>query len=308
MIAETGIAMRNFSFGIALCVLLVISLAFCGMVSRSAEANDEPVRVADEKKAASAEPAIPGSEKRADAPVSLVADQLSFNEENQSYEAIGDVVLRQGDLELRANELLWQASTQDAAARGEVLLNDADVAFSGDSMQYNMSTGQGLARGGRVLVHSGNFHLAGDEIEKHGQANYFVKDGSFTTCDGEIPDWKFSAREVNVDLGGYARAKGVFFHIRDVPVLYAPLMYFPVKTERESGLLAPWFGYSKNKGTRASMAWYQVIDRHMDATFYLDYLSKIGLGTGLEYRYALANQNNATAWMSRPARSSGPSR
>ena len=295
MIAETGIAMRNFSFGIALCVLLVISLAFCGMVSRSAEANDETVRVADEKNAASAEPAIPGPEKRADAPVSLVADQLSFNEENQSYEAIGDVVLRQGDLELRANELLWQASTQDAAARGEVLLNDADVAFSGDSMQYNMSTGQGLARGGRVLVHSGNFHLAGDEIEKHGQANYFVKDGSFTTCDGEIPDWKFSAREVNVDLGGYARAKGVFFHIRDVPVLYAPLMYFPVKTERESGLLAPWFGYSKNKGTRASMAWYQVIDRNMDATLYLDYLSKVGLGTGLEYRYALANQNNGKA-------------
>ena len=134
MIAETDIAMRNFSFGIALRVLLVISLAFCGMISRSAEANDVPVRVADEKNAASAEPAIPGPEKRADAPVSLIADQLFFNEENQSYEAIGDVVLRQGDLELRANELLWQSSTQDAAARGEVLLSDADVAFSGDSM------------------------------------------------------------------------------------------------------------------------------------------------------------------------------
>ncbi|MCW9078704.1 MAG: putative LPS assembly protein LptD, partial [Gammaproteobacteria bacterium] len=237
----------------------------------------------------------PETETNNDAPISLVADQLSYNAEEEIYEAKGDVVLRQADVELRSDELLWQSSTQDVAARGAVLLNDADVNFTGDSMQYNMTTGQGRAQGGKVLVHEDNFHLAGEEIEKHGQANYFVKDGSFTTCDGEVPDWKFSAREVDVDLGGYARAKGVFFHIRDVPLLYTPYMYFPVKTERESGLLAPWFGYSKRKGVRTSMAWYQVVDRSMDATFYLDYLSKIGLGTGLEYRYALANQNNGKA-------------
>lgn len=292
---ETGIAMRNFTFGVALCALLAISLIFCAAVSRAAEASEALVRVADQENSTAVEPAAPVAEQKQEAPVSLVADQLSYNEGDQSYEAKGEVILRQADVELRADELLWQSSTQDAAARGEVLLSDADVTFAGDSMQYNMSTGQGRARGGKVLVHKGNFHLVGDEIEKHGQVNYFVKDGSFTTCDGEIPDWKFSAREVDVDLGGYARAKGVFFHIRDVPVLYAPLMYFPVKTERESGLLAPWFGYSKNKGARASLAWYQVIDRNMDATLYLDYLSKIGLGTGLEYRYALASQNNGKA-------------
>jgi LPS-assembly protein len=72
-------------------------------------------------------------------------------------------------------------------------------------------------------------------------------------------------------------------------------MAFPVKTERQSGLLTPSFGYSNNKGTLASLAWYQVIDRHMDATIYLDYLSEIGLGKGLEYRYAMPGQNNGKA-------------
>jgi len=287
--------MRSLSFGVVLCALLIISIISWGVLIRVAEAGEEPFQTTAETVNAGLEPATAEPETKKDTPISLVADQLSYNAEEESYEAKGDVVLRQADVELRAEELLWQSSTQDAAARGEVLLNDADVSFSGDSMQYNMSTGQGRAHGGKVLVHEGNFHLVGEEIEKHGQANYFVKDGSFTTCDGEIPDWKFSAREVDVDLGGYARAKGVFFHIRDVPVLYAPFMYFPVKTERESGFLAPWFGYSKNKGARTSMAWYQVIDRNMDATFYLDYLSKVGLGTGLEYRYALANQNNGEA-------------
>ena len=287
--------MRNLSFAVMPCALLIISIIFWCALSRPAEADDELVPAVDETSVTGGESAPPEPETKQDAPISLVADQLLHNAEEDTYEAKGDVVLRQADVELRSEELLWQASTQDAAARGSVLLSDADVSFSGDSMQYNMTTGQGRAHGGKVLVHQGNFHLTGEEIEKHGHANYFVKDGSFTTCDGEVPDWKFSAREVDADLGGYARAKGVFFHIKDVPVLYTPYMYFPVKTERESGLLAPWFGYSNNKGARTSMAWYQVIDRNMDATFYLDYLSKVGLGTGLEYRYALANQNNGEA-------------
>ena len=228
-------------------------------------------------------------------PISLAADSLVYDAEVDSYEARGDVVLRQGDVELTSQELLWQASTQDASARGEVLLQDKDMQLSAELVQYNLATGQGQMRQGEVLVSQDNFHFSGDVIEKQGQADYFVANGSFTTCDGEIPDWKFSAREVDVTLGGYARAKHVFFHVKDVPVLYTPYLFFPVKTERESGFLAPWFGHSSKKGLRASLAWYQVIDRNMDATFYLDYLSKSALGKGLEYRYALARQNNGRA-------------
>ncbi|RLB62628.1 MAG: hypothetical protein DRH08_12170, partial [Deltaproteobacteria bacterium] len=229
------------------------------------------------------------------APISLDADYLAYNAEEDSYEAKGDVILSQDGVELRAEEILWQAATQDAAAQGSVQLIDAGTEVYGERLQYNMATGQGQVRDGRVFIPEDNFHLTGELLEKRDQTNYFVENGSFTTCDGEIPDWKFSAKEVDVNLGGYATAKDVWFHIRDVPVFYTPYMLFPVSTERTSGFLMPWFGHSETKGARASLAWYQVIDRHMDATFYLDYLSKIGLGKGLEYRYALENQNNGKA-------------
>ncbi len=227
--------------------------------------------------------------------IALVADYLAYNSEEDSYEAKGDVILRKPGVELKSGELLWQAVTQDAAAQGAVHLNEDDTEVFGERLQYNMATGQGQIHGGRVFVREGNFHLAGEQIEKRGENEYFVNNGSFTTCDGEIPDWKFSASEVDVTLGGYASAKNVWFHVKDIPVLYSPYLSFPVKTERDSGFLTPSFGYSNNKGTRASVAWYQVIDRHMDATVYLDYLSDIGLGKGLEYRYALSNQNNGRA-------------
>jgi LPS-assembly protein len=126
--------------------------------------------------------------------IDLVADYLAYNSEDDSYEAKGDVILRQADVELKSETLLWQAATQDAEAKGAVQLEDAGTSMSGSKMQYNMATGQGQVSDGRVLVREGNFHLAGQLIEKEGQADYFVKEGSFTTCDGEIPDWKVSCQ------------------------------------------------------------------------------------------------------------------
>ncbi len=282
--------MRRFSVGATLYVLLIIGVLFWGPLSKPAVA--QPAALEESRSVMSTSPSAKADQE---VPITLVADSLTYNAEEDVYEAKGDVILRQAGVELKAEEILWQAATQDAAAQGSVKLTEAGSEVSGERLQYNMATGQGQIRDGQVFVHEDNFHLAGEQMEKRGQIDYFVKNGSFTTCDGEIPDWKFSASEVDVTLGGYARAKHVWFHIRDVPVLYTPYLEFPVQTERESGFLMPWFGYSNNKGTRASLAWYQVIDRHLDATIYLDYLSEIGLGKGLEYRYALANQNNGKA-------------
>jgi LPS-assembly protein len=225
----------------------------------------------------------------------LEADQLTYDANLETYHAEGDVRIQQGDLSLRAQDLLWQATTQDVDSRGNVELKDPAASVSADRLLMNLSTRKGLVFEGEVLVRQGNFHLGGEEVEKLGATDYYVRNGTFTTCDGEIPDWKFSASELNVTLGGYARAKHVVFHIKDVPVLYTPYMFFPVKTERESGFLSPWFGYSKKKGWLASLSWYQVIDRHLDATIYLDTWSDLGLGKGLEYRYALGQSNRGNA-------------
>jgi LPS-assembly protein len=265
------------------------------VVETLSDSVDDSLPLADSENVETEATTEPALEADQESPISLVADYLAYDSDEDSYEAKGDVVLRQGEVELKSDTLLWQASTQDAAAEGSVELEDIGTKVFGTSMQYNMATRQGQVRDGRLFVREGNFHLSGQQIEKEGQFEYSVKEGSFTTCDGEIPDWKFSANEVDITVGGYARAKHVWFHIKDVPVLYVPYLTFPVKAERESGLLAPSFGYSSNKGTRASMAWYQVIDRHMDATIYLDYLSEIGLGKGLEYRYALSGNNNGKA-------------
>jgi len=228
--------------------------------------------------------------------VNLAADSLVYNETDATYEALGHVVISRGPSRLMADQVLWQASTQDAAAEGDVRLEDPQGVMSGTSMQYNLATGQGQLRGGRVHLRERNFHLIGDDIEKFGEASYRIEGGSFTTCDGEVPDWKFTAEQMDVTLGRYLTARNVWFHVRDVPLAYVPYLVYPVKTDRASGFLSPWFGYSRSKGVRTSLAWYQVLDRNQDATLYLDYLSKLGVGKGLEYRYFFGKDSTGRAF------------
>lgn len=235
------------------------------------------------------------AQQTSEPPVLLAADRLDYDNDNRVIKAGGDVILQQGETTLAADELLWQESTRDAAASGHVRLAEPGAELAGTALQANLATGKGLARDGRVFFRARNFHLAGDEIERLGETTYRVTGGRFTTCDGEIPDWQFTSDQVDVTLGRFATARNVWFEIHNQPVLYLPYLLFPVKAERESGFLLPRAGYSSRKGAMLSLAWYQVIDRHLDATIFLDSLAKVGLGKGLEYRYVLGGDNTGEA-------------
>jgi LPS-assembly protein len=224
-------------------------------------------------------------------PVQLEAEELIFDQASGTYLAEREVVLRQGAQELRADRVRWKDETSEAEAFGEVHFSDPDGELFGEEMFLNLASGLGRVVNGRILVHDPKFHILGSSISKTAERSYRVENGTFTSCDGPQPSWKFTARELDVTLGGFAWAKHVKFHIYDVPILYLPVFGYPVQTERQSGLLIPSIGYSDKRGSQLFMSYYQVISRNQDATFYLDYLSRLGLGKGLEYRYFLGHDN-----------------
>ncbi|MFO7982798.1 MAG: LPS assembly protein LptD [Desulfuromonadales bacterium] len=224
-------------------------------------------------------------------PVAIEADEFRFDEKTQTYRAEGSVHMRYGDMDIKTESMRWEADTGDVLATDGVRMEDQGNIMVGESLDFNLETEQGVLQQGRVFAKERNFHIVGDAIEKVGENDFRITKGTFTTCDGEVPDWKFGARHLDVTLGGYARAKHVLFRIRDIPVLYLPYLVYPVKTERESGFLMPRYGHSDSKGVELSLAYYLVLARNMDATFYLDYLSRMGVGKGLEYRYILGDDN-----------------
>lgn len=228
-------------------------------------------------------------------PVHLEADQLSYDRDTGRYRASGNVQLKQGDLELHSQTLWWNQTSGEVDAEGDVQLTAPEETMTGSRVHYNLRQGTGIFENGDVFLREQNLHLRGKSIERLGQLDYRVLAGSFTTCDGDVPAWKFGAGQLDVTLGGFARARHTVFYLDNIPSFYFPYMVFPAKTGRESGLLVPRVGYSERRGFQYSGAYYQVLGQNQDATFYLDYLSDLGLGEGLEYRYIFGRQNAGEA-------------
>lgn len=227
----------------------------------------------------------------ASVPVNLEADELSYDKDSGRYRASGQVQLTQGDVEVRSQLLWWNQVSGDIEAEGDVQLITPDEKLSGSKVLYNLQAGTGTVENGQIFLREQNLHVRGAQIERRGEFDYRITDGTFTTCDGDVPSWKFGADQVDVTLEGYARAKNAVFYLKDIPSFYVPYILYPIKTERESGLLMPRVGYSERRGFQYNGAYYQVLGQNQDATIFFDYLTEMGLGKGLEYRYIFGTAN-----------------
>ena len=227
-------------------------------------------------------------------PVTITARDLEYDREQNVYTAKGDVEIVQGTSTLTADYVLLDDNTKDAFAEGNVVFQDQGDTINAEKMTYNLATAKGTIEHGKIFVKNGNFYLSGDEMEKTGESTYVVRRGEFTTCGWDKPAWSFSAKDVDLTVGGYATAKHATFSVAGYKVLYFPWGIYPIKTERQSGFLLPEFRLSSRDGAIFRDAYFWAIDKDKDATFFGDWIQKRGIKLGTEYRYALSENTNGT--------------
>ena len=221
---------------------------------------------------------------------------LEHKKEQNTYIAKGEVDVKEGTRILNADYVIFDDNAKEIFAEGNVVLRDGEDTIECEKLQLNLLTKMGTIEKGKIFIKKGGFQIAGEHINKVGEAQYKIKNGEITTCEGERPAWKFLANDVDVTLAGYAQTKGVKFQILNTTVFYLPWGMFPVKTERESGLLMPGFALSSRNGMMINESYFWAISKDKDATFYLDYFGDRGLKPGAEFRYALSENFKGTLY------------
>jgi LPS-assembly protein len=219
--------------------------------------------------------------------VEIYANTLEQNRDEKTYIARGQVEVREGSRILNADYVLYNDTTKDLLAEGHVVFKEEDDIIECEKLTINLITKKGTIEKGKIFIKKGNFHVSGDEIEKVGEAQYSIKDGTMTTCDGTPPAWRFSSTDVNITLEGYARTRSARFQVRDHTVFYLPWGMFPVKTERQSGLLMPELQTSTRDGLVLRNSYFWAISQDKDMTFGLDYIEQRGFKPSAEFRYSL---------------------
>jgi LPS-assembly protein len=228
------------------------------------------------------------------APWHIMADRIYFDDPNQSYVAEGNVsIIREGRV-LTAERVILDEKARQAYAEGDVRLVSGQDQLYGRSITLNLDDETGLLSDGTLFLAQNHLYISGREIQKTGPESYSIRDATLTSCDGPDPAWRITSREVTVTIEGYGTARHAAFWVRRVPVIYTPYLLFPVKLERQSGLLAPSFGYSDRRGAEYLQPLYWAIADSSDATFFAHFMDLRGLRGGLEYRYVRSRQSYGT--------------
>jgi LPS-assembly protein len=236
-----------------------------------------------------------------------------------SGEQDGDIVTLRREVEIEgeagtpnagqkffADALKMNVKTGELIADGNVVFQTPTARISADSVVFNTKTQLGTfnnavgiaalgERGQRNLSMFGTLepdvYFAGATIEKIGSDKYRITKGGFTTCVQPTPRWEIVSGSATLNLDDYVVMRNAVVRVKDVPVFYLPLLYYPIQEDdRATGVLLPMYGSSLAAGSSISNAFFWAINRSQDATFFHDWKFSRGNGLGAEYRYLLGPQ------------------
>jgi len=202
-------------------------------------------------------------------------------------EAYGNVFITGEDIKLKAGYVVYDSVTEDLWAVGDVRLEEKGGEINAEALYYNLRRKDFRLENGSVFIYAQPAIISGDSLTRYGLDQYEGQGIEFTPCLSDPPAWSIAAGSLEVPLERYGQATNARFQIRDFPVVYFPYFLFPVKVQRQSGLLLPVYGNSTDYGTRVGLPYYRVLGRSADATITPNYLSDRGLLVAGEYRYRL---------------------
>jgi len=193
--------------------------------------------------ATTATPAAAAQDRaRLEDPFEITADRIDYDGEKQLYVATGNVRVVQSGRSLRAQWVTFSTLTRIGVAQGGVKLREDVDELEAEFMVFDVDSLQGMLFHGALDVGSEGFHVRAGEMIRTGKNTFSARDAVFSTCrcdPGKPMPWQISAKEADVELGGYGTIKNSTFDILGVPALWIPWAFFPVKSDRETGFLLP---------------------------------------------------------------------
>ena len=213
----------------------------------------------------------------------LLADTVE--QTGELYVARGGVNIRKAEMLVTADYAVYNGLTGEATLQDNVKIESPLFEMKAEAAEFNIQEETGTLHNAEVFVKKGNYHLKSREMYKSKGMNFLLSEAAITTCDSPVPEWCFKGRKIKVTLGEEATGRDVSFRVKGLPVLYTPYIWVPILTDRTTGLLLPTVGFNDTRGFYWRQPFFIVLSENRDATLYLDYYSKRGIGTAAEYRY-----------------------
>lgn len=195
------------------------------------------------------------------------------------------VTITQGDRHLSAESANYDAADRRFDVQGDVEYRAPDLRLKGGSGSWN-ALGTSQFTGAEFELPLRPARGSAETLAMNRTGDLKLETVRFTTCPIGNNDWEIRASNIDIDQRTQqGKGRNVRIDLKGVPILYTPVISFPVGNARKSGFLFPSFGNSDKSGFELSVPYYLNLAPNYDLTLTPFLLSRRGLGLGLDYRY-----------------------
>ena len=228
------------------------------------------------------------------------SDSLIFDVQKKKMFLHGSGELKYKTTDLKSAKIFVDYNTNELEAFGAVDTSDTAKVklkqsphltegvetYEGERIKYNFKNQRGYISLAKNKDKGQTY--AGEEVNKVDKDTYFIKNGTFTTCDSDTPHTYFAASEMKVIQKDKIFARWIFMYIGGVPFpIPLPFAVFPNETGRRSGIIIPAYGQENTRGQYfRNFGYFLSMNDYMDLALTGDYYSKGGWGARSRFRYA----------------------
>lgn len=218
--------------------------------------------------------------------------------EGKVYHLHGNAEVEGNTMLFRADDMDYNEETGDLHASGNVYFHSfqKNEQVWADRVEYNTDSEAGKfykvhgqtyphidARPG-ILTTNNPFYFEGEWAERR-EEKYIVHNGFMTNCKIPRPWWTLNGPKFDIIPGERAIAYRAVFHIRGLPLFFAPFFYKSLEKEpRKSGFLIPNVGNSSQRGEMVGLGYFWAINRSFDLTYRTQYFTTRGITNHFDFR------------------------
>lgn len=218
------------------------------------------------------------------------ADEYETDLSTRVTRARGNVEVDVGERRVRAESVDLRPQENRIEARGKVRVSEGKLNVEGDEAQVEITTSRGNFRNA-ILRYGTTLYVEGRKLEALGENRFQVTNGKISFCQDCPQSWSVFGTSIRLEIEGYAEIHHALFQVKDQPVAYFPVFYFPIKTKRQSGFLFPDALYSQDLGTQLGQPYFWAIAPDQDATLEYRYMTFGGHRLATEYRYLYSDRS-----------------
>ncbi len=241
----------------------------------------------DAAAAAASEPAAEGAEAKAsgEPPVQIQSAGGTEVTREGDLALTGGVTISQGDRHVTAESASYDASERRFDVEGDVEFRSPELRLKGGAGSWN-ALGTGQFTGAEFELPQRPARGSAGRLEMSRDGVLKLDEVRFTTCPVGSTDWELRASSIEIDQRTQQGVgRNVRVDLKGIPVLYTPVISFPVGPARKSGFLFPSFGNSDKSGFELGVPYYFNLAPNYDLTLTPFLLSRRGFGLGADFRY-----------------------